>query len=310
MRWMALAFAASLFACDPTPNFRTPEPPVAGKILAEESVVTTGVDQQITLLYDQSSGQYRIRVLVPARAYPVGTRVTIRLVSDLGPLNDVGYVMNDVVGQTVGSFTALQVLPAGLIPAVALRAELSLVGYVGSDKPIDLLHAYEGDQGWTTATQVDCSGKTVAFDLNRPGLWAMAPDLLPAELRGLLQRTGVTCDNKIVANPLPVLLDLSNDAYVWTRVVSAQGCRSIEAGPIGRLDNPYFIRLSMQVGLQVSTGNTGLTLTWMGDSLECGKTNYVSESYAPAPASSLDALPPVPANCPTADGGLPDVGRD
>ena len=106
------------------------------------------------------------------------------------------------------------------------------------------------------------------------------------------------------------MFDLSNDAYVWTRVVSAQGCRSIETGPIGRLDSPYFIRLSMEVGLQVSTGSTGLTLSWTGDSLECGKASDVSEFYAPAPANSLAALPPVPANCPSADGGLPDVGRD
>ena len=168
-----LAIVALVFACEPTPNFPTPEQPVPGMIWEERSAIATGADQQIGLLYKQylDSGQHRIRVSIPAGAYPVGTRVTIRLVFDLGTLADIGDVMGQLAGLS-GASMALQILPAGLVPARPLRIEISNVWPKTSN--FDLLHAYEGDHTWTTVAKVDIGATTVAFEVGQPGLWTLA----------------------------------------------------------------------------------------------------------------------------------------
>src|SRR3569623_1467086 len=78
---MALGTAGA--ACDPAPRYDSPQSPYVGVTYAEGSIVTTGDTQAISILSDRL-GDNGVTLSLPAGAYPPGTRVTLRWVSDLG----------------------------------------------------------------------------------------------------------------------------------------------------------------------------------------------------------------------------------
>jgi hypothetical protein len=196
--WFALGLVVFSFigACDPEPHFATPEAPVPGSIVTEESLATTGADQQLGLLYaadvDGNRGGYRIHVSVPADAYPLGTRVTVRLLDYLErSLAD----FNDLRAFTLynSGISALQILPAGRDPERALHVEF-IEAEPEEDTTYFLLHAFEGDEVWSVVSQLDTSAVPVSFDATQAGLWTVSSDTSEAYRTGSRPREGVLPD--------------------------------------------------------------------------------------------------------------------
>jgi hypothetical protein len=135
-------------------------------ILEERSAIVTGSDRQIGLAYDENApGQHLIRVSLPAGAYPAGTRVTIRKVTNLAAPNAMSMF---VYGRS--NFVALQVLPVAQTPALPLHVELT--GH-GSPGVYVLWHARESDMEWTVTGELEATATTMSFAIGEPGLWAV-----------------------------------------------------------------------------------------------------------------------------------------
>jgi hypothetical protein len=185
--WLAgaWALALSLFACEPTPPvYPPPEQPVVGKIYTETSTIATGADQLINLSYNTfstySTYSGPIPILVPSGAYPVGTRVTIRLISYLRIYANTEIVLDRFL-EGGGYFDALQVLPANQAPAVPLHVDLT---GTGSPWAFSLLHAREDASVWTEVGSLNATPTTLSFDIPEPGLWTVGQLPLPPSLQG------------------------------------------------------------------------------------------------------------------------------
>jgi hypothetical protein len=289
-------------ACEPEPHFATPEPPVPGLIVTEESLVTTGSDQQLKLLYGadiEGEGGYRIRVSVPGDAYPVGTRVTVRVLSQLASDLGRGVYLSALNGSAI---SALQILPAGRDPARPLHIEM--VEFLMSSQTHLLVHAREGDEVWSVVSSLDMRAKPVSFDATQAGLWTTVSNL-PDYLLGRLKRTSLTCDGWTQPNPAPVLLDLSNGIYTAT-TVDTRGCHVTQTAPtIFREFRTCFMLASESCP---EWTETGLTLSWTGGSSECASAKVVNERYQRL--TWEEALPPEPATCQSKEGTRQDGGRD
>jgi hypothetical protein len=177
----SMVLAASLVACDPAPNYPTPQEPLVGTVQQEKGVVADGTSQEIGMLYRGYFGKDSLRITIPAGAYPVGTRVTVRIVSAFGPPGRPDQTLRRPPGWPVSPGSALQVLPASPPPALSLRVEFDMEGNEGV---MDLLHAHEGDSAWVTVAEVDCNGPTVDFDIGEPGLWTLAQPPVPPTTKG------------------------------------------------------------------------------------------------------------------------------
>ena len=178
----SMVLATFLFACDPTPNYPTPQEPVVGTVQEEKGVVVGGTSQQIGMHYIGYLGKDSLRITIPAGAYPVGTRVTVRIVSEFGPPGSPDETLGRLLGWLLSPGSALQVLPASPPPALSLRVEFDNIGRNAG--VMDLLHAHEGDSAWVTVAKVDCNGPTVAFDIGEPGLWTLARPPVPPNPKG------------------------------------------------------------------------------------------------------------------------------
>jgi hypothetical protein len=134
-----------------------------------------------------------LHISFPPGSYPVGTHVTIRLLTQLGLAADTDLVFTGFVAP-FGSFDAIQILPASLDPAVPIHVEA-----LGRLYPwvFDILHAREHDSAWSAVNSVQADGVafTLAFDMNESGLWALGQLPLPPSLQGHLQRTQLSCSD-------------------------------------------------------------------------------------------------------------------
>jgi hypothetical protein len=202
--------ACRRWGVDPTPEFGPAEAPAVGTIRLERIVAASGATQRIGMMFDQSIGADRVRVTIPAGAYPAGTRVTFRLVSDLSLRIDTDPALQKFVDVFFGLLDAIQILPAGQLPTVPLHVEI--VGH-GHPWAHDLLHARETDSAWSVVGTIEATATTLAFDIPEPGLWTLGQLALPPSLQGRLERVELSCDDRVVASAGPRLLDLNRAAY-------------------------------------------------------------------------------------------------
>jgi hypothetical protein len=314
---VATILITGLTACEPTPDFPDAETPLVGVILAEKSVVISGGQQQLGFLFAESWQQYLITVTAPAGAYPVGTRLTIRVLGSLATYTDTSLALNRFVGVGGGGYQALQVLPARLAPAVPLHVDLIGAGHPWS---FDLLHASEGDLVWTAVDSLNATPPFLSFDIPGPGLWTLGQLPLPPWLQGRLQRTELDCNDKATAAP-PRFLDVSRALYTWASP-GVSGCYLAESGVIESTRGEDCVEFISATGYTreacyvVDPSETGVTWTWDGSARgeQCAlvggaeRERYVLLPLGPQP-------PPLPlavdAGCPAeANGSGPDGGTD
>lgn len=157
LRFGSAALVVALVACDPVPSYPVPEQPVVGMIFNEQSGVVTADGQAIVLHTTQAD------LTVPAGAYPVGTRVTLRLVGDLRLQPEAG------ASFLTSPIQAVQILPAQPAPG----RDLSVVLHYGPDSgSFAIFHAVEGDAAWTnTGVVVPATGAGLPISASAPGLW-------------------------------------------------------------------------------------------------------------------------------------------
>jgi hypothetical protein len=302
--WLAAAWglALALFACEPTPVYPTPEQPVVGEIYAEMSTIATGADQQINLLYDRYSSP--ISVFVPSGAYPAGTRVTIRLVSDLRIQVDTEIALVSFLEGD--NFDALQLLPAKQAPAVPLHVDLTGKGHPWA---FSLLHARENASIWTDMGKLNASATTLSFDITESGLWTVGQLPLPPSLQGRLSQD--------VTTSRPRLLDIVGVSYALASPTSS-GCYTVETGTIHSwVSTVVELKQSsawnwVDLDYKLDPSGTGITFSLYSDgcpTISCPEApigHYVvSQPGSPGP---LPAQPD--GGCPVNAGGLPDAGRD
>jgi|GEM_PF-4530939 len=175
-----LATAAVVLGCEPTPRYVAPEKPVVGTVELEASVTVTGGSGELDFYYDESLQEYRLRITIPAGAYPKGTVVTVRVLSKVLLRADTEVVLGPFVNGGSTRVRALQLLPASLPPAVPLQVAL-----VGGLAPwtFDVLHAREGDPAWAVVGSVEPSAADpmLSFDIDAPGLWSIGQQPLPPD---------------------------------------------------------------------------------------------------------------------------------
>lgn len=141
-----------------------------GWIVAQSSAIVGESDAQLLLGYDPHTDAYHVRVSVPAGSYPVGTLVTARLVIRIGTPDDSRTVLRYTSGVDC---SALQLLPAALVPASPLRLELA--NPFPENDTVLLLHAREADPVWSLLGEVDENESPMSIALSEPGLWTLAP---------------------------------------------------------------------------------------------------------------------------------------
>ena len=157
VRFGSTALVVALVACDPVPSYPVPEQPVVGLILDEQSRLVTADGQPIALHFTDAD------VTVPAGAYPVGTRVTLRLLGSLPMEREAGESF------LTPPIEALQLLPARPAPATALQVVLHYGPQAGD---FAIFHAVEGDAAWTrTGVVVPATSAGLPFSTSAPGLW-------------------------------------------------------------------------------------------------------------------------------------------
>lgn len=299
---VAAALASLVAACEPEPHFATPEGPLPGKIVTEASLVADGSDQQLGLLYrsdlDPYQGGYRIKVTVPQGAYPVGTRVTVRLLYQI-----------ETQGRYIGlepfswtSATALQILPAGRDPERPLHIEF-VESRIGNTSYL-LLHAREAASDWSVVSGLDGSYLNTSFEATRSGLWSSTRNVSTG---ALFKRVGLTCDGRSVSNPHPVLLDLIDGVYSAT-TINNQGCHVTQTAPMLIRGSQICFELTSEACTERTESE--MSLTWKGGNSECGTASAVTERYQALTEDSPEVLPTEPASCQTKEGGQADGGRD
>jgi hypothetical protein len=303
--WLAAAWALalSLFACEPTPVYPTPEQPVVGEIYSETSTIATGTKQQLNISYSNYSRP--IPVVIPSGAYPAGTRVTIRLVSDLHLHADTDLVLSRLLAGSDSYFNALQLLPAKQAPAVPLHVDLTGTRYPWA---FSLLHAREDAAIWTDMGNLNASATTLSFDITESGLWTIGQLPLPPSLQGRLSQD--------VATSRPRLLDIVGVSYALASPTNS-GCYTVETGTIQALGSTM-VELKSSRGDQsyldykLDPSGTGITFSLYSDgcpTLSCPAApigHYVvSQPGSPGPLPA-----PPDGGCLVNAGGSPDAGRD
>src|SRR3569623_1499497 len=170
---MALGTAGA--ACDPAPRYDSPQSPYVGVTYAEGSIVTTGDTQAISILSDRL-GDNGVTLSLPAGAYPPGTRVTLRWVSDLGLTGSDVDQLDQFGSWNCRDYSdvAAQVLPPAPPPASPLTLTLPAT----DPTSYDILHANECDAVWQvagTVQAVDLGSYPLwaSFEIASPGLWTL-----------------------------------------------------------------------------------------------------------------------------------------
>lgn len=317
-RLSLLATAGIVLGCEPTPRYATPEEPLVGTVEVEASATVMGASGELDFFYAEWLQEYRLRVSVPAEAYPKGTVVTVRLLSKLPTRADTEVALGTFLNSAGTRVLALQLLPASLPPAVPLH--VALVGGIAS-WTFDVLHAREGDPAWTVVGSVEPSAAdpTLSFDIDAPGLWSIGQLPLPPSLQGHLQRDQLACDDVPVTAPRPRTLDLFRDSYLWSSPTAA-GCEPVSAGVFHAGYSPdcvVFDAISGNGGglacFQSDAAGTGLTLHWLeyeGPSSDCPTNTSETEHYVLVSEAASDAgAPPADGGCPPDAGVGSDGGR-
>ena len=310
--------AAAVLACEPTPRYATPEEPLVGKVALEASTVVTDAGGELDFFYADWLPAYRLRVSIPAGAYPKGTVVTIRLLSELDTRADTEIVLGRFLNGGNANIQALQLLPASLTPAVPVH-----VAIVGALNPwtFDVLHARETAPAWTVVTSVAPSTTdvtTLPFDMDAPGLWTIGQLPLPASLQGHLQRVQLACGDVPVSAPRVRTVDFVRNSYHWSSP-AGPGCDQVDSGTIQAAYSPDCVDFSPNFGVGgtacfvLDGAGTGLSLSWLvygGPSNECPGTTVETEQYVLMPAASVDAgASQTDGSCPPDAGGGSDGGR-
>jgi hypothetical protein len=328
LRWLtgSVALGAALLACEPTPRYAQVEQPTVGTILAEMSTVVTETAERIDLAGDPVTGQARLRVLIPAGAYAVGTKVTARLVHELPQRLTTCSVLSGLKEYWgPGNYLALQILPAQMTPALPLRveltAELPLWGYA-------VLHALESSSAWTVGDAPELTSDGVAFAVFAPGLWTVAQLPMPPSLQGTFQRVEVRCDGRPFENPPAWYLDIAGDAAVLATPSKYAGCYDVHAVTVGmrcgqgtwednalRLQSAGGYEMARAYDYALDPTGSGFWWRFQTDSAlpnDCGIGQEKRDHFVLLPPGSEP--PPWPqvtsAGCPADQGGGPDGGRD
>jgi hypothetical protein len=305
---ITLVIVASLLACDPSPNYPPAAEPLVGKILEEKDVHTTGAALELGLFYDPFLGGDHVRVVVPAAAYPAGTRVTLRgLISPQMRTTTVVVLSKFLSGgpDYYPAGDALQVLSENQAPSVPLHIELA-----GRYRPwaYDLLYAREDAQAWSIIGNLQVAGSTLSFDVTEPGLWTVGQLPLPPSLQGRL------------ISPDLRLLDLVGTTYSLA-IPTVPGCYEVETGTMTAIDASgtiyeyvdFFSSSRAWARLMYSLDSSGTGINFVAqdsdscDPVGCAKAPVghfvVSQSGTP------DPLPAPPdGGCPAAAGGAGDAG--
>lgn len=169
---LLLALAAG--ACDPTPTFPTPEPPLVGTVLRERELFVSATESFELAIF---VGVTRSQVTVPAGAAAPGTRVVLRFVRDAQPAAlPAGY--EDL------AFVTLQVLPVNLQLAMPLTYAVKASLRAGT--VADVMSASEQDLAWTRHGPAAPGDSTygaptaVIGAIDGPHLWKLAWRTVPA----------------------------------------------------------------------------------------------------------------------------------
>jgi hypothetical protein len=175
---LAGAMALALAACEPSPSYPPAEQPLVGRIVEEQSKIVDASWRQFQL--DSIQGWGNIHIDLPEGAYPVGTLVTVRLVTDLKMQSDTPLALDGLVYYRRAAFEAIQLLPSDRAPAVAMSVGIDGDGRTG---PYELLHAREGDLAWTLVGTIQKTTPiTLVFDIDASGLWSLGQ--MPAGAEG------------------------------------------------------------------------------------------------------------------------------
>ena len=157
VRFASAALVVALASCDPAPSYSVPEQPVVGMILSEQSRMVTADAQPIALHFTCAD------LSGPAGAYPVGTRVTLRLLGSLPMQREAGESF------LTSPIQAVQILPARPAPAATLQV---VFHYGPQSGDFAIFHAVEGDAAWTrTGVAVPATSAGLPFSASAPGLW-------------------------------------------------------------------------------------------------------------------------------------------
>ena len=296
---------------------------MVGTVLAEMSLVASGGAQQIDMAGDPTTRQARLRILIPAKAYPVGARVTARLVEGLSMQSEGCSVLSGLLDHAAATYLALQVLPASLTPDAPLRVE-----FTGVVAPwaYSVLHARENDSSWTVAATPELTSTGFTFPIPEPGLWTVAQLMLPASLQGRLQRAEITCGDGQVVDPQAQLLDLAGDSFVWASPRKDSACYDVKVGTLriscqGGFDEQNYLEFSDTNGSDTLIDDYSLDATgtgvrwrlvdWSGLPNNCNSRGQ-REHYVLLPLGTDP--PPLPqmvnGRCPVDAGGAPDGSRD
>jgi hypothetical protein len=165
---LTLSLAAG--ACDPVPTFGPPDPPAPGLIVAERKVTTTA-DGAMAKLVDGD-----VIVTFPPAALPVGTTVTVRVLTDLHETLDGVEPAN--VWQWWGRPAAVQIGSEPLPFAGTVAIELHRVTSNFEPAVVKMLFAEADAPTWTRRGPATYSAHDyqAVMTADRAGLWTLIFD--------------------------------------------------------------------------------------------------------------------------------------